>query len=227
MSQIKKRVSAPVLTTKRLEALADGLFAIVMTLLVLELSIPVIAESSVNAELTWNLLELWPKLLVYMLSFVILGTLWVSHHSNFHYVTRSDGKLAWMNIVLLMFVALIPFSASLLGEYSHSQVAVAVYGINILFISTMGVVMWIYIIGKHLLTDRAIDVEVAITRTILYMLNCLFYIIGISISFISPIASLYIYGLAALMTIRLTWMDSHGLLAPFLARIWIKRKQKL
>jgi uncharacterized membrane protein len=98
---MKGSTSIPTLTKNRLEALADGLFAIVMTLLVLELSIPVIIESSVDVELLRKLLELWPKILIYMLSFLVLGTLWSNHHFMFHYITRSDGRLSWMNIILL------------------------------------------------------------------------------------------------------------------------------
>ncbi len=223
---MKGNTSAITLTKNRLEALADGLFAIVMTLLVLELSIPVIAESSANTELLSKLLELWPKFLIYMLSFVVLGTLWVYHHVTFHYITRSDGKLAWMNIILLMFVALVPFSASLLGEYSHAQIAVVVYGMNVLLIMTMGLLMWIYIIKTPRLADEAIDTEVAMRRKIMCLVGCAFHILGIGISFISPIASLCIYGLAALLSIIITWKDSHGYLSKVFVRIRRKSKKK-
>ena len=79
MSRIRESISTTPLTTHRLEALADGLFAIVMTLLVLELGVPVIAGTSVDAELPRKLLELWPKVLIYMSSFLVLGSLWVHH----------------------------------------------------------------------------------------------------------------------------------------------------
>ena len=224
MQQSKSSVSAPILTAKRLEALADGLFAIVMTLLVLELSIPVIVESSVDVELLRKLLELWPKILIYMLSFLILGTGWVNHHVMFHYITRSDGKLAWMNIILLMFVALVPFSASLLGEYINSQVAVVVFGINQLLIITVALIMWMYITSKPTLADRTIDSEVAIRRRIMYLVCCAFYILGIGISFISPIASVYIYALTTLLTIIITWKDSHGFLSKVFVRTGKRNK---
>jgi len=214
---MKTSTSTVIFTKNRLEALADGVFAIVMTLLVLELSIPVIAESSVNVELIEKLLELWPKFLVYMLSFVVLGTMWIFHHSTFHYISRSDGKLAWMNIILLMFVALIPFSSSLLGEYSIAQVAVAVFGANVLLPTTIGTLVWIYIIRKPILADKAIDAIVARQRTIMGLVGCSFYVLGIGISFISPIASLCIYGLTALLSI-ITWSDSHGYLSKYFVR---------
>jgi uncharacterized membrane protein len=227
MSSIESNSRGSLFPINRVEALADGVFAIVMTLLVLELSIPVITGSSVNAELLRKLLELLPKLLVYILSFIILGMMWVHHRFMFHYIERSDGKLAWMNIILLMFVALIPFAASLLGEYTNAQVAVAVYGINALLTIIMCLIIWIYITGKHELADRAIDAEIVIRRKIMYLVGCTLFIIGIGISFISPIASLYIYGLAVLLAIIITWRDSHGFLSILFVRIQGKRKEKM
>lgn len=215
---MKSNQSSIVTPKNRLGALADGVFAIVMTLLVLELSVPVIAESSVNTELIGKLLGLWPKFLVYMLSFIVLGTLWIFHHSTYNYITRSDGKLAWMNIIFLMFVALIPFSASLLGEYGTTEVAVAIFGINVLLPTTIGTLIWIYIITKPILADKVIDARVARQRTIMGLFGCCFYLLGIGISFISPIASLCIYALAALLSIIITWKGSHGYLTKLFVR---------
>lgn len=224
---MKDNTSTLALSKNRPEALADGLFAIVMTLLVLELSIPVIAGNSLDADLLRELLELWPKILIYMLSFLVLGNMWLNHHVTFHYITRSDGRLSWMNIILLMFVALIPFSASLLGEYPHSPVTAAVFGINILLILIVALLMWIYIIGKPALSDRAIDAEVATRRKIMIIVGCSFYILGIGISFISPTASVCIYALATLLNIIITWKDSHGFLSLVFVRILKKSKKKL
>jgi len=211
----------------RVEALTDGVFAIVMTLLVLELSIPLVTGSSVNSELFGKLLGLWPKLLVYILSFIILGMMWAHHRFNFHCIIRSDGKLAWMNIIFLMFIALIPFAASLLGEYTNTQVAAVFYGINALLIMVMSLIVWIYIIRKPALADKAIDTEISTRRTLMYIVGCLFMVIGIGIAFINPIASLCIYGVAALLAIIFSWTDSQGYLSVVFLRIREKRKKKL
>ena len=112
MSRTQLSSKGSFLPINRVEALTDGVFAIAMTLLVLELGMPVITGGPVNTELLRRLFELWPKLLVYVLSFVLLGMTWVHHRLMFHYIERSDGKLAWMNIIFLMFVALVPFAAS-------------------------------------------------------------------------------------------------------------------
>ena len=225
MSNIQSSNKGSFLPINRVEALTDGVFAIAMTLLVLELSVPVITGSSVNTELLGKLLELWPKLLVYILSFVLLGMMWVHHRLMFHYIERSDGKLAWMNILFLMFVALIPFAASLLGEYSNSQIAVLVYGIVALLIIIMSLVIWIYITKIDELADRVIEPEIAIRRKIFYLIGCFFFILGIGISFISPTTSLCIYVLTALLTIIISWKDSHGFLSLLFVRILEKRRR--
>ena len=187
----------------RLEGLADGLFAIVMTLLVLELSIPVITGNSVSAELVEKLIGLWPKVLIYILSFVVLGTVWENHHTTFHYVARSDGKLAWMNIILLMFVALVPFSTSLLGNYSGTRVAAVIYGINFLIILGMHWLMWRYINREEsTLTDKAIGTKYVVSgQKIGYLFGCISYAIGICIAFINPVASICVYAFLALIRI--------------------------
>jgi len=189
----------------RLEGLADGLFAIVMTLLVLELSVPVITGSSVNHELLLKLLELWPKVLIYILSFVILGTVWENHHVMFHYVARSDGKLAWMNIILLMFVALVPFSASLLGNYSSVKIAAANYGINFMIILFMHWLMWMYIAKESNLTEEAKQIKtrynIFVRGNKAYLFGCLSYAIGIGVAFINPVASICVYAFLTLFRI--------------------------
>jgi uncharacterized membrane protein len=81
------------LAVHRVVALTDGVFAIVMTLLVLEIGVPEIAQTSLHAELPRRLLELWPKLLSYGISFVILGMFWYMHHVAFHHIKRSDNGL--------------------------------------------------------------------------------------------------------------------------------------
>ena len=131
-----------------------------------------------------------------------------------------------MNIIILMFVALIPFSASLLGEYIHTKVAAAVFGVNLLLIMIVALLMWIHITGEPILVDSTIDAEIAARRIIMLIVGGLFYILGIGISFISPIASVCIYALATLLTIIITWRDSHGFLSLVFVRMGGKRKKR-
>jgi len=116
------------LTTNRIEAFSDGVFAIAMTLLVLQISVPEIPEALVAIELPRKLLALWPaKLLSYAMSFVLIGIYWVTHHITFHHIKRSDPVLLWLNILFLMCVSFIPFPTALIGQYLHQQLPVLIY----------------------------------------------------------------------------------------------------
>ncbi len=105
------------LKPNRMEALSDGVFAIVMTLLVIELSVPLISKLKAAEELGGMLTEMWPKFLAFAVSFLVLGILWSIHHFQFHFIKRSNGMFTWINILFLLSVALIPFSTALIGEY--------------------------------------------------------------------------------------------------------------
>jgi uncharacterized membrane protein len=108
------------LSKSRIETLTDGIFAVAMTLLVLNISVPQISSHSadiVGTELLKRLFDLWPKILSYAISFLILAIYWSGHHRQFHYIKHSDRVLVWINIMFLMFISILPFSTSLLGEY--------------------------------------------------------------------------------------------------------------
>jgi uncharacterized membrane protein len=189
MSQIKKRESATILTTNRLEFLTDGVFAIVMTLLVLEISIPEIAQPSLQAELPRRLLELWPKLFSYVLSFLVLGILWTLHHRSFHSIKRSDNALIWLNIIFLMFVALIPFSTSLLGNYGTEQLSIVIYSANALLALGMRLLIWTYATGKYRLVDSDISPRWLKMNNLITIVFLPSFILVIGVSFISVTAA--------------------------------------
>ncbi len=111
----------------RIVNLSDGVFAIAITLLVLDIRVPDIPENLVATELPAALLALWPKYLGYFLSFVGISTFWVIHHSIFRPIRSYDRVLLYLNFLFLMVVAFVPFPTSLLGEYGNYQLPVAVY----------------------------------------------------------------------------------------------------
>ena len=119
------------ISKSRIETLTDGVFAIVMTLLVLEIAVPQLSHSEAAIELPKQLLELWPVILRYGTSFIILDFFWIGHDYQFHYVKWANRTLLWITIFYLMFVAFVPFSTSLIGEYGDQQISVIIYGINI------------------------------------------------------------------------------------------------
>jgi len=111
----------------RIVNLSDGVFAIALTLLVLDIRVPHIPENIVGSELPGVLLALWPNYLGYFLSFVVISTFWIIHHSIFRPIKAYDRNLLYLNFLFLMFVAFVPFPTALLGEYGNHQLPVVVY----------------------------------------------------------------------------------------------------
>jgi len=128
----------------RIEALSDGIFAIVMTLLILEIHVPNLPPNAPNVEVAPALLGLWPKFATYAVSFISLGIFWIGHHNMYHAIRRADRVLLWLNILFFMFVSLLPFSTSVLNAFSRTQVAPLFFGANITMIGWMLFFQWAY-----------------------------------------------------------------------------------
>lgn len=129
----------------RIETLSDGIFAIVMTLLILELHVPNLPTNAPNVEVVPALIALWPKFLSYMVAFVSLGFFWVGHHIMYHGIRRADRTLLWLNIFFFMFVSLLPFSTSVLNAFSQAFIAPLFFGTNLAIIGWLLFFQWSYV----------------------------------------------------------------------------------
>jgi uncharacterized membrane protein len=184
------------ISKSRMETLTDGVFAIVMTLLVLEITVPQLSHSEVAevaSELPNQLLELWPVVLSYAMSFILLGFFWIYHHDQFHYIKRVNRILVWTTIFYLMIIAFIPFSTSLLGEYGDQQISVVIYGINIAMAAFVAYVQWWYAARNHRLVDSDLDPVFIKIMSRRGLVGPIIYLIAIGISFISIQISLIFY----------------------------------
>ena len=188
------RVIARETKTNRIEALSDGLFAIVMTLLVIELAVPEVPKLLAAEQLHLKLLELWPKFAAYALSFIMLGILWAYHHIVFQHIKRVDGRVVWLNILYLMFVALVPFSTAIIGEYNiFANTAVVLWGANFFLIMLMMNIMWWYVTkNRHLLNKDVSPLE-EMQLKINAGGSTILILVAIGISFISPYIGIGIY----------------------------------
>ncbi|HKY07017.1 MAG TPA: TMEM175 family protein [Candidatus Binatia bacterium] len=128
----------------RIEALSDGIFAIVMTLLILELHVPKLSVTAANVQVAAALFDLWPKFVSYLVAFVSLGVFWVAHHLMYHAVRRADRTLLWLNIFFFMFVSLIPFSTSVLNSFPDALIASFLFGVNLALVGWLLFFQWKY-----------------------------------------------------------------------------------
>jgi uncharacterized membrane protein len=105
----------------RIAALVDGIFAVAMTLLVLDLKLPEGTKMSNDPAVWRQLFELTGRFSTYALSFIVLGMFWIGHHSLFHFVRRVSRDMLWLNLLFLLFITLLPFSTNLLSGHTHLQ----------------------------------------------------------------------------------------------------------
>jgi uncharacterized membrane protein len=129
----------------RILALSDGVFAIAITLLILEISIP---ATTGDTGLTKALLALWPRYLAYVLSFLVIARFWVAHHQAFRLIGRYDAVLVWLNLLLLMFVAFLPFPTAVLGRHNGTPPAAVLYAVAVILAGTASSAYWWYASGR-------------------------------------------------------------------------------
>lgn len=140
--------------TRRVEALADGVFAIAMTLLVLEVHVPEIAAPITGAGMIDALASLLPSVAGYAVSFVILGMIWIGHHNQFHFIRRVDRALLWINIFYLLCVAFVPFATAFLTRYPLQPAGLLVYGGTLLLGGLSHLLAWNYAVSHGLVTEE-------------------------------------------------------------------------
>lgn len=155
-------------SVERLAALSDGIFAVAMTLLVLDLKVPATEAIHSERDLWHALLALAPRLLMFGMSVLTLGIFWVGQQTQLNHLERSDRGLSWIHIAFLGVVSLVPFSTALLAEFTGYRVALLVYWANILAIGAALYFSWNCAIGKGLVkAEIAPDVLTAIQRRII------------------------------------------------------------
>lgn len=175
------------MTTGRLEAFSDGVLAIVITIMVLELQVP---EGS-NFDV---LKPLIPKFLSYILSFIYVGLYWNNHHHLFQAIEKVDGKVLWANLTLLFTLSLIPFTTAWMGENQFKSNPVALYGIN-LFACALAFLLLEKVAVK--VNGKESVLAQALKNRWKENIAVILYLVGIGLSYIAPYISLFCYAAVA------------------------------
>jgi uncharacterized membrane protein len=210
----------------RLEAFSDGVFAIIITLLVLDLRVPRVGAFD-GHSLAAELLNRWPVYVAFVLSFLQVGVVWANHHSMFHYIRRTDHVLVALNLLLLMFVAVLPFTTALLSEYVRSDVperrlAALLYSGVLAVAGLLFNAVWRHALKAGLVTAHADPHRLHALRRH-WALIPVFYALAFALAFVSvtisvgmyPLLLIY-YALPGPAVIR--WMTARR--ARRLPRIW-------
>jgi uncharacterized membrane protein len=128
----------------RIEALSDGVFAVALTLLVLEIKVLSSEDAKTELDLLHSLTPLLPRLLIYFLSFMTIGIFWTGQALQLSYMARHDRNLNWNTLFFLLLVSLLPFTTAFLGDHVHFKLAIFIYWLNILLLGFMLYIHWNY-----------------------------------------------------------------------------------
>jgi uncharacterized membrane protein len=167
---------------RRVIGISDAVFAFSLTLLVLEIRVPAGLGSM---ELFQYLTGLGPRMVIYLISFLVIGLAWDGHQRIMHLVQRGDGILVWSNMVVLLFVTFLPATSALLGQYPHEPLAVACLAANGCLINLAQGLSWNHASRNHTLVDPNLSLEIIRMVNRISLGSILIYGISIGIAFIS------------------------------------------
>ena len=181
----------------RLEAFSDGVIAIIITIMVLEMKVPV-GHDGEAAHDVGSLLRLWPVFLSYVLSYVYVGIYWNNHHHMLHATRHISGGVLWANLHLLFWLSLVPFVTAWMGESHFSPQPMAIYGLVMLMAA---LAYWILL--RAILRTEGHDSPLgrAVGRDMKGKLSPILYVLAIGAAFVSPAVSGALYATVALIWI--------------------------
>lgn len=170
--------------TTRLETFSDGVIAIIITIMVLELKLPDLTKDNTTVQTISHLRHLLPYFITYAFSFMMIGIFWTNHHHMFHLLEHTDVQLVWQNFVFLFLLSLIPFATAIVGANPFSTISPVIYGMVMLFTNLSFLLMRHYSMRKRLvhkdsdrtLTEKIFEVSLkarykAIVGTTVYLIS--------------------------------------------------------
>ncbi len=189
----------------RLETFSDGVFAIVITLLILGIRIPDVQPSALGAALSTML----PEVFTYILSFFVVGLYWVAHHRVSHQIKQIDGTFIWLNLVWLLTVSVMPFPAALLAHYPLQPIPIAIYGADLILANITGLLIIVYLRHHPALCVTPLSRAVLRNQFLVYGVTNALYAVAIVLAWFVPWVSYLMYaGLIVYVTVRYARMTN-------------------
>ncbi len=177
----------------RIEAFSDGVIAIIITLLVLEIKVPHITGEANTQKIIEALFSIAPKFFSWALSFFMLLIMWINHHRIFNEIEKTDNALLWLNGLVLFFMSFVPFPTAFMGDYFNQPISTFFFGICLMMVGVAFYFLRAYIVKKPKLLKDSSGIshqEVLAKKT---LLGPLLYLVGAISSFVSVIAAYFIY----------------------------------
>ena len=187
----------------RVLTLTDGVFAIILTLLVLELQVPELARDQTLGD---ALREVRPSFVAFVISFVVVAIAWAGHRDLFSRIRRADRAVVWLNILHLFPLCIVPFGASLIARYDNDAVALEMYGMLLVAITGTRLGIWWYTTGRPQLLFAAVDARTRRAATVIMAIQGVAYAIAIAIASRATTASLLIYAAVPALYFIALWL---------------------
>ncbi|HEX5414813.1 MAG TPA: TMEM175 family protein [Chloroflexota bacterium] len=173
----------------RLLALSDGVFAVALTILVLDLHVPDLPSQASAAAVGAALLGLWPRYLSYIFSFLVVGIYWMGHRRVFPSIAKVDRGIAWLNLIFLMCISVVPFLTSVLGRYIDYQVAVDAYAGGLAIVGLVWWLVWLYATRTPGRTVPNLHPRAVTFNSLVAVLPPLVFLVSIGLSFFSVVVA--------------------------------------
>ena len=185
--------TSQLVSKSRLEALSDGVFAIVMTILVLQLGGSAISDAETATQLEAALLAQWPTFVSYGISFLMVGLYWVSHHTYFTFIGEVNETQLWLNLLFLFCLSLIPFTAEVLGDHPDFRAGAVLYGLDLAACTGALYLNWEYAWNRGHALVKDSDLVVLMRFRGRTLLAALAYLVATGVAWFSPATGFYLY----------------------------------
>ena len=175
------------ISKSRVEAFSDGIFAIIITLLVLEIKVPHIANHSSSEELMQAFVHLLPKFTGWIISFFTVAVIWVNHHKMLKQMREIDNGIFWLNALLLLWTSFIPFPTAVLGDYPSNPASVVLYGVVMSLMALSFTLMRWYALRHPVVLNEEVNIQSFKQGTRLSLLfGPVTYLLGVAAGFVQP-----------------------------------------
>jgi len=196
------------LRSVRLESLGDGIFAVAMTILVIELKWPELEDTSFHS-FSVSFHAILAGLLCYIISFIVLGIMWFGHRMMFEYIGKTNRHFIFLGVLFYMMVCLVPLSTRFLAENTLQWGTILVYGLNLSLCNLSLYAQWNYGINRQGFLERELPAEVRKEAKISFLISPAVYAIAIIISFWLPMVSIIIFIITPLLYLMPNKLDKY------------------
>ena len=186
---------------ERIVFFSDAVMAIAITLLAIEIKVPAVTAEVAHSELPTLLSEMAPAIMSFVISFAVIGIYWMSHHRYFGLVKRYDNRLILLNLLFLLFIASMPFAASLLGQYAYLSLSVVVYSADVLALGLSLGATWWYASHNHRLVDENLDQHLIRRMNVRALAAPIIFLISIPFGLFKPLWGMIVWWTSPLIVL--------------------------